>query len=66
MSEYFEVGEKVTYINPPSNHQQGIIKSIEDGRIFVVFNCGGEWHRYAEFTAALTPEEYLFHGWEYE
>lgn len=44
--------------------ENGVVKSIApDGGVFVVYKCGGEWHRYEEFTAANTRPEDLYIGW---
>lgn len=65
MKNKFEVGRKVTYKPKHTKPEKGIIKSIaEDGKAyFVVYNCNDEWHRYKEFTAALTNERDLIAGW---
>ena len=58
----FQEGDQVTYQNG-HKFEKGIIKTIEEGRIFVVYNCGGEWENYRNYTAALTPVKFLFKGW---
>lgn len=58
----FEVGEKVTYITPYEK-SHGIIKSIRDGSIFVVYNCNGDWDNYFDYTAANTPIKMLVKEW---
>ena len=37
--------------------ENGIVKEVRedvDDAVWVVYNCGGEWLRYKEFTAAKT------------
>lgn len=63
----FEPGDKVTYV-PSYEHapyQKGVVKSVhEDGKhCFVVYNCGGDWENYQDYTAAKTANKYLTKGW---
>lgn len=45
--------------------ENGVVKSIApNGGVFVVYNCGGEWHRYKDYTAANTRPEDLYLGWK--
>lgn len=50
------------------NWENGVVKTIKpevkDG-VWVVYNCGGEWSRYEEYTAAKTHLEDLELGWRY-
>jgi len=60
-------GDKVRYY--PHNGampEKGIIKSICDdpNYAFVVYNCGGEWSRYEDFTACRTSIHDLKMSWE--
>lgn len=61
----FYVGQSVTYVPDHGRREKGVVKSLsEDGQAcFVVYNCGGEWHRYKEFTAARTNKRDLIPGW---
>lgn len=44
--------------------ENGIVKRVsESGAVFVVYNCGGEWDRFEDFTAANTAPRDLFMGW---
>lgn len=58
----FEVGEKVTYITSHKK-EHGIVKSVRDGSVFVVYNCGGDWDNYSNYTAANTPIKMLVREW---
>lgn len=59
----FKIGDKVTY-NPGYKKENGIIKSISDDKhVFVVYNCGGDWNNYKNYTAARTRIEDLTIGW---
>lgn len=56
-------GDTVTY-NPGHKKEKGIVKSIQDEEhVFVVYNCGGNWDNYENYTAARTPIEDLEKGW---
>jgi hypothetical protein len=41
------------------NEQIGRIKSWNDKYIFVVYNCAGEWDKFADYTAAATDTSEL-------
>jgi len=59
----FKVGDKVTLVSYNRN-EHGIIKSIPDYRyVFVVYNCGGDWDHYQDYTAARTELANLVPGW---
>jgi hypothetical protein len=58
----FVVGEKVTYITSYKK-EHGIVKSIRDGNIFVVYNCNEDWDNYKDYTAANTPHKMLVKEW---
>jgi hypothetical protein len=45
--------------------ENGVVKSISpNGGVFVVYNCGGEWHKFMDYTAANTNPKDLFLGWK--
>lgn len=58
-------GDKVTYNNQKGTVQKGIVKTILDHRVFVVYGLTDpeDWKRYYEFTGSLTPVEFLTKGW---
>jgi len=58
------VGDKVTYVGV-NKKEHGIIKRVcEDStHYFVVYNCGGEWDKYMDYTAAKTAKMDLELGW---
>lgn len=60
-------GDRVTYLAfPGSKYEHGIVKSIHPTNpqlVFVVYRCGGNWDRYADYTAAATDVASLEHGW---
>ena len=59
----FKPGQKVTYANGQTK-EKGIIKTIRDGRIYVVYGLNAEqWAHYQEYTAELSPEKFLTPGW---
>lgn len=67
-SQVFEVGEKVHYIrdncNNPAEYENGIVKEILDrNHTRVVYNCGGDWDNYRDYTSALTDNMNLRRGW---
>ncbi len=64
-------GQKVHYIPfkgcSPSQYENGIIKTIpDDNRAFVVYNCGGNWNDYENYTAQNTESSQLNDGWIYD
>jgi hypothetical protein len=57
-------GDSIHYKPEHGEIQNGVVKSIApNGGVFVVYNCGGEWHRFEEYTAANTRAEDLYLGW---
>lgn len=66
VSQQFEVGNKVHRTPPYAKWkaENGIVKSVTEHGVFVVYNCGGEWSNYQNYTAALTDKKELFHGWK--
>ncbi len=47
-------------------HENGVVKGIApNGGVFVVYNCGGEWDRFEDYTAANTKPEDLYPEWKY-
>ena len=67
-----KVGDNVHY--QPKHYQErdfwenGVVKEVRadvDDAVWVVYNCGGEWHRYQEFTSAKTRLIDLVAGWRY-
>ena len=67
-----KVGDKVHY--QPSHYSEnkfenGLVKEIPTFRkdaIRVVYNCDGNWHRFKEYTSAMTRIEDLKLGWRYK
>jgi hypothetical protein len=64
----FTVGQKVTYVAPGVKKQKGIIKKLLPGQpvAWVVYNCGGDWENYQNYTASLTSLKNLEAGWPLE
>lgn len=62
--KHFKIGDKVTYISKYKK-EQGIVKSISelDDFVFVVYNCGGDWDNYQNYTGASTSINDLVVGW---
>ena len=60
----FKSGDKVTYVTP-YKQEHGIIKgNCNDANfVFVVYNCGGEWDNYMNYTGASTRRKDLIKGW---
>lgn len=60
-------GDKVTFIPydgaEKSSYQRGIVKSVEDHGIFVVFNCNDLWSKFRDYGAELCNEDDLQSGW---
>ena len=61
MAIKIETPIRVTYYNGHSK-KFGIIKSITNKGAFVVYNCGGNWKDYKNYTAAFTPFDELVLG----
>ena len=59
----FKPGDHVTYVPTVGDSEHGIVKSVRDDAVFVVYNCAGEWGRYEDYTAANTPIDRLVPGW---
>lgn len=63
-------GDKVHYAPAHYKEEQfenGIVKSIApNGGVFVVYNCGGEWDKFMNYTAANTSLTDLVIGWKNE
>ena len=64
-----KVGDSVYYQPahyPHDKWENGVVSSIPSHTtesVFVVYNCGGEWHRCKDFTSAMTQLEDLKVGW---
>ena len=67
-----KVGDEVHYQPDHYDENQwenGIVKEVPlhiEDHVRVVYNCAGNWHRYADYTSALTHKRDLFHGWRNE
>lgn len=68
--EDVKVGDRVYY--QPSHYREqdkwenGIVKEIPEhtsSSIRVVYNCGGDWSNYQNYTSALTDCRDLNEGW---
>ena len=63
-----KIGDKVLY-DPGyegSNLERGIVKSFHNDPnfVFVVYNCGGDWENFKDYTAAKTHVDMLTVGWQ--
>ncbi len=64
-----KVGDEVRY--QPAHYSEdewenGLVKEIPEHTtesVRVVYNCAGNWHRYKEYTSALTNLRDLKLGW---
>ena len=63
MEREFKAGQKVHYTSPRGEIQNGIVKSVRDEFLFVVFHCNGEWDDYENYTGQSTPHASLQDGW---
>lgn len=67
---YLRVGDKVRYQPdhyPEERWENGIVKEVPDHTdtaVRVVYNCGGDWENYANYTSALTDLRDLRIGWK--
>lgn len=67
-SQVFEIGEKVHYIRDnctdSAEYENGMVKTIQSRtETRVVYNCGGEWGNFKDYTSALTSNRNLRKGW---
>jgi hypothetical protein len=62
-NKYLEVGMKVYYTAPHGKTENGIVKSINGCNAFVVYNCGGDWDHYEDYTGCATNPSDLTPGW---
>lgn len=68
--EDLKVGDSVRY--QPAHYgedkwENGVVKGFHKHQkhsVFVVYNCNGEWHKYQEYTGALTSLRDLKKGWK--
>lgn len=53
-------GDRVTFL---MTNENGIVKSIADDGVFVVFNCDNDWDNYMDYTASFCLIGTLKKGW---
>jgi len=53
-------GDRVTFL---MTNENGIVKSIADDGVFVVFNCDNDWDNYMNYTASFCLLGTLKPGW---
>ncbi len=60
-------GDKVTYIPfdgaDKTLHEKGIVKSVTEHCIFVVFHCNDLWSTYRDYVGQSCNKENLIIGW---
>lgn len=61
--EDISVGQEVHYAPSHGQKENGVVKSITEHGVFVVYNCGGHWNNYRDYTAACTDPIDLRPGW---
>ena len=61
--EDIRVGQDVHYAPEHGKKENGRVKSITPQAVFIVYNCGGDWEHYKEYTAANTNPRDLRPGW---
>lgn len=71
--KHLKVGDKVYYqpdhyrLPDEDKWENGIVKEIPDNNdesVRVVYNCGGDWDNYRNYTAAMTNLRDLYPGWK--
>ena len=67
-----KMGDKVCYqpahYKSEDKYENGIVKEIPDHTntaIRVVYNCGGQWENFKNYTSALTNIRDLRLGWKH-
>ena len=60
-----ESGQKVTFLTE-FRKERGVVKGLCDDEdyVFVVYNCGGNWGNYENYTAEKTRVDDLKLGWK--
>jgi hypothetical protein len=68
-----QIGAKVHYqpehYKANGKFENGIVKEVPEHTttaVRVVYNCGGDWKNYKNFTSALTNVNDLYYGWKHE
>ena len=60
----YRTGDKVTYVANHGTLENGIVKIVRDEEhAWVVYNCGGDWENYWNYTGALTDYRDLVPDW---
>ena len=64
-----KIGDKVHYqpTHYGERYENGIVKEIPEhtnDSVRVVYNCGGDWDNFKNYTSALTNKRDLFFGWK--
>lgn len=62
-NEKFTPGQKVHYAPKFGNKENGIVKSMREDVVFVVFKCGNDWDNYQKYTGQSTKISDLEYGW---
>lgn len=59
-------GDNVHYVAGDGHTKNGVVKeaNVTATSSRVVYNCGGEWHKYEDYTSALTNHNDLVEGWD--
>ena len=67
-----KIGDKVHYVPfkgcNPSQYENGMVKDIPQesySSVKVVYNCGGDWNNFKNYTASSTPLSKLRIGWKH-
>ena len=70
MNKMPKVGDSVCYqpehLRKVGKFENGVVKFVsvsEKDACWVVYNCGGEWHKFMDYTAAKTKLTDLKEGW---
>lgn len=63
IEEQIEVGDKVHYCPTHGIKENGMVKSIKNDTVFVVYKCNNEWSRYYDYTGNATNLKDLKKGW---
>lgn len=58
--EEVKEGMFVAYVPGYGNPELGRVKSVRKDTAFVVYNCGGQWNRYEDYTGCSTRISNLY------
>lgn len=75
-TEFYNISNNMLILNKllkdykaDNKFENGIVKEIPEHTttsIRIVYNCGGDWKNYKDYTSALTSVDDLYYGWKHK